>query len=321
MPPPADLRASALAAEARIRPHVVETPLRRSDALSDAYGADVFLKLENLQLTGSFKARGAFNKLLSLSDGARARGIVAASTGNHGLAMAYAMKRLGIGGIVFVPEGAAETKVANIRRYGAEVRFHGKEGGATEQHARAYAVRHGMVYVSPYNDWDVVAGQATVGVEIVRQSPRVDVLVASVGGGGLIGGTAGFMKEVVAGLRVVGASPRNSKTMIESVAAGRVLQTEHLPTLSDATAGGVDDDTITFDLCRRFVDTFVDVDESAIRAAMRAAIERDHMLVEGSGGVAIAALDELDADLLHGKTVVVVICGANVDPAKLKEVL
>jgi threonine dehydratase len=317
--PPADFRAFALAAEARIRPYVVETPLRRSDSLSDACRADVFLKLENLQRTGSFKARGAFNKLLSLDERARARGVVAASTGNHGLAMAYAMKQLGVDGVVFVPEGAAETKVANIRRYGVDVRIHGKEGGATERHARAFAAEHGKVYVSPYNDWDVVAGQATVGVEIARQSPGVDVLVASVGGGGLIGGVAGFLKTTAGGLRTIGASPRNSKTMMESVHAGRILETEHKPTLSDATAGGIDHDTITFDLCARVVDEFVDVDEESIRAAMRTMIEREHLLVEGSGGVAVAALDA--ADGLEGKTVVVVVCGANVDPAKLKEVL
>lgn len=316
---PADLRSLALAAEARIRPLVVETPLRRSDALSDAYRADVYLKLENLQLTGSFKARGAFNKLLSLDERARARGVVAASTGNHGLAMAFAMRRLGVDGVIFVPEGAAETKVANIRRYGADVRFHGTEGGATERHARAYAAEHGMVYVSPYNDWDVVAGQATVGVEIARQSPGVDVLVASVGGGGLIGGVAGFLKATDGGVRTIGASPRNSKAMMESIDAGRVVDTEHAPTLSDATAGGIDHDTITFDLCKRVVDEFVDVDERSIREAMRGMIEREHMLVEGSGGVAIAALDV--ATDLEGKTVVVVVCGANVDPAKLKEVL
>lgn len=319
MPHPTDVRALALAAEARIRPHIVETPLRRSDALSDAFGADVYLKLENLQLTGSFKVRGAFNKLLSLGVGARERGVVAASTGNHGVAMAYALKRLGIDGIVFVPEGAAETKVANIRHYGAQVRHHGKEGGATERHARAYAAERDMVYVSPYNDWDVVAGQATVGVEIARQSPGVDILIASVGGGGLIGGVAGFLKSELSGVRTIGASPRNSKTMMESIAAGKILETKHAPTLSDATAGGIDHDAITFDLCRHVVDKFVDVDEPAIRVAMRGMIEREHILVEGAGGVAVAALEA--ANDIEGKRVVVIICGANIDRVKLKEVL
>ena len=314
-----DIRSLALAAEARIRPHVLETPLRRSDLLSDEHRADIYLKLENLQLTGSFKVRGAFNKLLSLGEGERSRGVVAASTGNHGLAMAYAMKRLGIAGIVFVPEGAAATKVDNIRRCGADVRFHGPEGGATERHARSYAAEHGMVYVSPYNDVDVVAGQATVGVEIARQLDGVDVVIASLGGGGLIGGIAGFLKAVAKRTRAVAVSPRNSKAMIESVKAGRVIDTEHMPTLSDATAGGIDHDTITFDLCRVLVDDFIDVDETAIRAGMREVIEREHLLVEGSAGAAFAGLAALDG--LAGKKVVVVLCGANIDASKLKEAL
>ncbi|HET9342259.1 MAG TPA: threonine/serine dehydratase [Candidatus Eremiobacteraceae bacterium] len=314
-----DIHSLALGAETRIRPHVPETPLRRSDFLSDEHHADVYLKLENLQLTGSFKVRGAFTKLLSLGQRERSRGVVVASTGNHGLAMAYAMKRLGVAGIVFVPEGAAATKVDNIRRYGAEVRFHGPEGGATERHARSYAAEHGMVYVSPYNDVDVVAGQATVGVEIARQLDGVDVVIASLGGGGLIGGIAGFLKAASKRARVVAVSPRNSKAMMESVKAGRVIDTEHRPTLSDATAGGIDHDTITFDLCRLYVDDFVDVDEAAIRAGMRDVIEREHLLVEGSAAVAVAGLAELDG--LAGKKIAVVLCGANIDASKLKEAL
>lgn len=314
-----DICSLALAAEARIRPHVLETPLRRSDSLSDEHRAHVYLKLENLQLTGSFKVRGAFNKLLSLGEPERLRGVVAASTGNHGIAMAYAMKRLAVGGIVFVPEGAATTKVENIRGYGIDVRFHGDEGGATERFARSYAAEHGMIYVSPYNDWDVVAGQATVGVEIARQLEDADVVLASLGGGGLIGGIAGYLKEAGFDQRVIAVSPRNSKAMMESVKAGRIVDTEHRPTLSDATAGGVDHDTITFDLCRRFVDEFIDVDEEAIRAAMRAIIAREHLLAEGAAGVAVAGLAV--AGGLAGKKVVVVLCGANIDPSTLKEAL
>ena len=314
-----DIYSLALEAEARIRPYVIETPLRRSDYLSETYAAEVYLKLENLQLTGSFKARGAFNKMLSLGGDERSRGVVAASTGNHGLAMAYAMKRLSVAGIIFVPHGAAETKVENIRRYGAEVRFHGAEGGATERFARSYAAEHGMVYVSPYNDWDVVAGQATVGVEIGRQLPDVEVVVASLGGGGLIGGTAGYLKVAASPLHAIAVSPHNSKSMMESVKVGNVVDTEHLPTLSDATAGGIDHDTITFDLCRVSVDEFVDVDEAAIRAGMREAIEREHMLVEGSAGLAVAGLAAVNG--LAGRKVVVVLCGANVDPSKLKAAL
>lgn len=314
-----DIYSLALAAEARIRPHVLETPLRRSDYLSDMYEADVHLKLENLQLTGSFKVRGAFNKLLSLGVHERSHGVVAASTGNHGLAMAYAMKHLGVSGIVFVPEGAAATKIENIRRYGAQVRFHGSQGGATERFARSYAAEHDMVYVSPYNDWDVVAGQATTGVEIARQLEDVDVVVASLGGGGLIGGIAGYLKASGSARRVVAVSPRNSKSMMESVKIGHVVDTGHLPTLSDATAGGIDHDTITFDLCRRYVDDFIDVDELAIQMSMRDVISREGLLIEGSAALAVAGLARTTD--LGGRKVVVVLCGANIDPSKLKQIL
>ena len=315
-----DIYSVALAAETRIRPYVLETPLRRSEHLSDKYKADVHLKLENLQLTGSFKVRGAFNKLLSLGEDERSRGVVVASTGNHGLAMAYAMKTLGVQGIVFVPVGAAKTKVENIRRCGAEVRFFGDEGGATERFARSFAAERGMVYVSPYNDWEVVAGQATVGVEIGRQLQDVDAVVASLGGGGLIGGVAGYLKASRGrDVQVLAISPRNSKSMMESVKIGHVVDTEHLPTLSDATAGGIDHDTITFDLCRSTVDRFIDLDEEAIADGMRDVIANEHMLVEGSAALAVAGLAALDG--LEGRKIVVVLCGANIDPAKLKEAL
>jgi threonine dehydratase len=311
---------SAAAAEARIRPYVRETPLERSEGLSELTGAHVFVKLENLQPTGSFKVRGAFNKLLSLDDGARRRGIVAASTGNHGAATAHAMAVLGIRGIIFVPETAAAAKVANIRRYGGEVRFFGAEGGETEVHARAFAAENSMEYASPYNDWDVVFGQGTIGLELLRQSPGIDVVFAPLGGGGLAGGIGGVMTSAEPSISIVAASPSNSKSMMESVRAGRIVETRHLPTLSDGTAGGVEPGAITFDLCREVVGEFVDVEEDEIRAAMRIFIEEHHMLLEGSAGVAIAGL--IASGRRHaGKTVAVVISGANIGAERLKEAL
>jgi threonine dehydratase len=308
------------AAGARIRPYVLETPLEHSPALSELTGAVVFCKLENLQHTGSFKLRGVFNKLLTLDARERRRGIVAASTGNHGAAVAYAMAALQISGIVFVPEGASPPKIANIRRLGAEVRYFGLEGGATEVFARGYARENDMTYVSPYNDWDVIAGQGTIGAELDRQNQAVDVVVASLGGGGLISGIAGFLKSGRPGMHAIAASPSNSKTMIESVRAGRVIETQHLPTLSDATAGGVEEGAVTLDLCRRLVDDFVEVGEDEIKSAMRLFIETHHMLIEGAAGVAIAALLKSKPSL-RGKIVAVVICGANISAERLKEAL
>jgi threonine dehydratase len=312
--------AQAEAAAARIRGYVHETPVEFSPVLSDLTGASVHLKLENLQVTGSFKARGAFNRLLVLTDDERKRGFTAASSGNHGAAMAYAARTLGIAGVIFVPETASALKIDNIRKLGGDVRTFGTEGGATEVHARAYADEHGMTYVSPYNDPLVVAGQGTIGVELARQLPNVDVLVTSVGGGGLIAGVAGYLKARRSSVRTIGASPRHSMAMAASVRAGHIIETEHLPTLSDGTAGGLEPGAITFELCRSLVDAFIEVSEEEIAAALRLFIEAHHMLCEGAAAVAIAGLLEAN-EQVRGKTVAVVICGANISVDQLKAAL
>jgi threonine dehydratase len=298
---------------------VHETPLEPSPYFGERAGASVRLKLENLQVTGSFKARGAFNKLLSLVPAERAHGIVAASTGNHGAAIAYSAKRLGLSAIVFVPENASPAKVENIRRFGASIIVHGAEGGVTETFARAYAAEHGMTYASPYNDADVIGGQGTMGLEIASSMPDVDAVVVPLGGGGMISGIAGYLKAIRPGVHIVGASPRNSMSMIESVRAGSIVETEHRPTLSDGTAGGVEPGSITFALCRSLVDDFVVVEEPAIAQAMKAFIETHHMLCEGSAGVALAALDSLRGRGL--KNVAAVVSGANISAATLKSAL
>jgi threonine dehydratase len=315
-----DVRALAEAADARIRPYLPETPLDHSQVLSEMAGTDVYVKLENLQRTGSFKARGSLNKLLTLDPAARSAGVVAASTGNHGAGVAYAATQLGIPCIVFVPEIASPAKVANMRRLGADVRIFGVEGSDTEIHSRAYAAENGMTYVSPYNDWEVVGGQGTIGVEIARQLPGIGGVVASLGGGGLISGVAGYLKALDPSIVAMAASARNSKAMMESIRQGRIVETEHSDTLSDGTYGGVEPGAITFDLCRRFVDIFVDVDEQEIKAAMRLFIESHHMLLEGSAAVAIAGL-LAKKEHFAGRKVAVIICGANIGAQRLKEAL
>src|SRR5947209_5331063 len=178
------LRDDIRAAEARIRPHVRESPVDESRALGEAGRGRAFLKLENLQITGSFKLRGAMNKLLSLTPGQTKRGVVTASSGNHGAAVAYGLKALGCRGIIFLPENASPVKVASIRAYGAAIRLHGRDSGLTEIVARRYAERRGLIYISPYNDPVIVAGQGTIGAELARQTGRIDVLYVALGGGG-----------------------------------------------------------------------------------------------------------------------------------------
>jgi threonine dehydratase len=283
-------------------------------------GANVYLKLENLQLTTSFKLRGAFNKLLSLAPEQTKAGCVAASSGNHGAATAYAMQALEIGGIIFVPEGSSTSKVESIRRLGGDVRFHGSDGLETEQHARQYALDRGMPYLSPYNDLEVIAGQGSCGVEIAQQIDELDAVFVAIGGGGLISGVGSFLKSVHPALKVIGCQPRASAVMAASAKAGEILAMESKPTLSDGTAGGIEADAITFELCQQLVDEYVLVSEEEIAASMREFIDSHHQLLEGAAGVAIAAMKKAAAGI-KGRNVVVIICGGNISRDTLRTVI
>ena len=315
-----DFKIAVGAAESRIRSHLPETPLVPSPVLSDLTAASISLKLENLQVTGSFKARGSLNRVLSLTNDEKSRGVVTASTGNHGAGVANAAQRLGVKALIFVPETASPAKIENIRRFGGEIRYFGAESGATEIHAREYANNRGMPFISAYNDPLVIAGQGTIGAEIVRELPSVDTVIAAVGGGGLIAGIAGYLKAVNPKVRAIGASAKNSMATAASVRAGRIIETEHLPTLSDGTSGGLEPGSITFELCQTLVDDWVDVAEEEIGSALRLFIESHHMLCEGAAALAVAGL--LSAkEGVRGKTVVVVISGANISADRLKEAL
>ena len=314
------LPAKAVLAANRIDAHIRETPLDYSPALSEMSGANVYLKLENLQHTGSFKLRGAFNKLLSLTSEERQMGGVAASSGNHGAAIAYAMSKLGVKGVIFVPEQTSSTKVDAIKRAGGDVRFFGKDGLDTELHAREYAQENDMVYLSPYNDADVIAGQGTCGVEIARQLADIDAVFIAVGGGGLISGVGSFLRSVNPAISVVACQPLASAVMTESVKAGEILDLPSSPTLSDGTAGGIEAGAITFEICRDLVDEYKVVTEDQIAEAMCAFIDSHHMLPEGAAGVAIAGL-LADTEKYQGKNVVIIICGGNISRETLKKVI
>jgi threonine dehydratase len=294
-------------AEARIRPWILETPLEPSPL-------GPFLKLENLQHTGSFKARGAFSKLLTLSPESRSRGVIAASTGNHGAAVAYAAGKLGMRARIVVPEGADAGKLDRIREWGGVVEIHGNDSALAERYARRLAEHEEIVYVSPYNDFDVVAGQGTTGVELSRQLPRADVVFIALGGGGLLAGMAAWLKQIWTDLTVVGCSPENSAVMIHSIRAGRILELESQPTLSDGTAGGVEPGAITLDLCRDLADEFLTVSEAEIRWAMQRVLETSGYRVEGAAGVAVAGYLR-QAERWRGRTAVAILCGGNVAPA------
>lgn len=315
-----NLPAEFTQAEERIRPYIRETPLDHALALSETGQSNVYLKLENLQYTGSFKLRGAMNKLLSLTPEERAQGIVTASSGNHGAATAYGLNRLGLPGQIFVPENASPVKVEMIRRLGAQVHPYGHDSGLTELYARDYAGQRGLVYISPYNDEQIIAGQGTIGVELARQLERIDAIFVTVGGGGLISGIAGYLKAVRPQTIVIGCLPENSPVMAESVKAGQIVEMESLPTLSDGSAGGIEPGAITFELCQKLVDEFVLVSEAEIKAAMRLILETQHLLIEGAAGVAVAAYLKI-AERFRAQNVVIVLCGANISLEALKTVI
>ena len=299
-------------ARERIRSLARQTPLVSRSWIGQA-GAPFHLKLENRQTTGSFKLRGALNRLMTLTDAQRRRGCVTASSGNHGAAVAWAQKNLGIDGTIFVPVNTSSSKIDKIREFGGVVRTFGTDGLDTEQHAREFALKHGRFYVSPYNDPQVIAGQGTIGIELLEELPNLQRAFIAVGGGGLISGIASALRAVNPGIEIIGCQPAESAVMAASIEAGRVVEMDSKATLSDGTAGGIEPDSLTFDLCQQLVDEFIVVGEDEIALAMRDYESNEGERVEGAAGVAVAAARK-HAGPCTGDTVIV-ICGGNVSDA------
>ncbi|HEY4254383.1 MAG TPA: threonine/serine dehydratase [Roseomonas sp.] len=297
-------------AHAAIRPQVTVTPLDRSAGLSAELGCEVLLKCEHLQPTGSFKLRGATNKIRVLGEQAR-RGVVTASTGNHGQAVARAGALAGVPVLVHVAAGTAAPKMAAIQALGAELVVVDGPPIAAELQARHIATGQGKPYISPYNDLDVVAGQGTLGVELAEQAPDLDAVFIAVGGGGLIGGAGTALKGLRPGTRVVGVWPENSPCMLRAIEAGGILDVEEAPTLSDGTAGAVEPGSVTFPICQAVIDEMVTVTEAEIAAAMRRLAMTDRWMVEGAAGVALAGLAQR-APAWRGRKLAAVLCGRNI---------
>lgn len=314
-----DFRQKVALASQRIQPYLRVTPLDHVLGLSTC-GVRAHVKCENLQFTGSFKARGALNKLLSLGQTQRDPSVVTASTGNHGAAVAFGANLLGVNALVFVPENASPTKIDNIRRMGAEVRIAGDDCIVTEQLARDHALARQLTYISPYNDPEVIVGQGTIGLEILQQLPQTEVVFIALGGGGLAAGIAGYLKAVAPHIITVGCSPCQAPVMYECIRANDYLDIPSLPTLSDGTAGGLEKGSITLPLCRDTIDRHVLVSEEEIKAAMLLFMEAQHQMIEGSAGVAIAGMLKLAPDF-QGANAVIILCGANISADKLKTIL
>ncbi|MFM9837386.1 MAG: threonine/serine dehydratase [Cyclobacteriaceae bacterium] len=309
------IKEKIIEAEKRIRPYLRETPLEYSYAMNKLTGCEVYLKLENIQITGSFKARGALNKILSLKNSTSK--IVTASTGNHGLGVANALSVIKKEGTIYLPKNASSAKVEAIEMRGVPVEFYGDNCEETEQYVRKLAEDTNQIYVSPYNDEEVMAGQGSIGVELLRQLPDLDAVFVSVGGGGLIAGIASYLKAVNPKIEVVACLPANAPVMYECIKAGKIIEVPEKPTLSDATAGGIEAGSITFKICQDCVDTYVTVSEEEILTAMRLVIKHHHLIIEGSAGVAVASLLK-EKNRYQGKKVALIICGGNVSETVLK---
>lgn len=310
-----------LQASERISNFVRKTYFYYSSSFSRNINSKVWFKSENLQYTGSFKVRGAFNKLLKLSISDREKGILAASTGNHGAAIAYAAKILNISCTIFVPENADSSKLNNIKKYGANIEIYGDDCILAEKKARELSFKDNKIYISPYNDLDIIEGQGTIAVEIMNQIDKpLDSIIISVGGGGLISGVASFLKSIWPKIHIIGCSPKNSAVMLKSIKGRKILDLKSKQTISDGTAGGVENNSITFPLCKQYIDESIYVSEEEIKAGLIQYMETEHQMIEGSAGTAIAALVK-KRSFLKNKRVGVILCGANINTQTLGKLL
>jgi threonine dehydratase len=307
------------AARATLRDVAVPTPLMHSRALSEAIGGPVYLKCENLQRTGSFKIRGAYVRIARLSDEERARGVVAASAGNHAQGVALAASMLGCKATVFMPEGAPLPKVAATRSYGAEIVFTGPTVDGCLEAATEHSAATGAVLIHPFDHPDIIAGQGTIGLEILEECPDARTVVGPVGGGGLMSGIATALKQGAGHpVKVVGAQAKNAAAFPPSLAAGRPVRVEMQPTMADGISVGRPGD-LTYDLVNDLVDAVVTVSEESISQALLLCLERAKQVVEPAGAAGVAAL--LEHSYAVRTPVVALLSGGNIDPVLLAKVL
>jgi threonine dehydratase len=304
-----------------IHPHIFRTPLRESFLLSERANTRVFLKLENWQITGSFKVRGAVYRIALMNDAERARGIVTASAGNHALGVAVAARAFGVApAMIFVPRTAPRAKLDKLREFPVEVRAVGDTYDDAHHAAEKFARDTGATFIHAYDDPRTVAGQGTIGLEILEDLPDVDVILVPVGGGGMIAGIAVAVKSLAPNVQIIGVQPAASPALRDSIRDGKCYEEyDAAPTICDGLAGGIG--KIVFEVAlKKMIDDVIVVEESETRSAVRALAETQQLIVEGSGAVGVAALLARKTNLA-GKRVAVVISGGNIDVGLLKDIL
>jgi threonine dehydratase len=304
--------ADVQAARGRIRDAVYLTPCARSEMLSRVSRCQAWLKLDHLQMTGAYKERGALNKLLTLGGPERARGLIAASAGNHAQAVAYHAGRLGVAATIVMPETTPIMKVANTRGHGARVVLHGSNYDEAYAEARRLEREEGMTFVHPFDDEVVIAGQGTVGLEVLEQVPDLDAVVVPVGGGGLVSGIAAAVKALAPSVRVVGVQTEALPCMQAALENDEIVTLEAASTIADGIAVKRAGE-ITFEHVRRLVDEIVTVSEEEIASAILYLLEKEKSVVEGAGAVGVAAMMHHRLAGIEGKRICAVISGGNID--------
>ena len=308
------------AAYQRIKDVVEKTTCDYSEALSRIYDCHLYLKLENLQITGSFKARGAFNKMMQLTEAQRASGVVAASAGNHAQGVAYVARKLGIAATIVMPETAPLAKIRGTEELGAEIVLHGSRFADAFEKAQELQQQKGYTFIHAFDDPQIIAGQGTMGLEIMEQVPDLDVLVVPIGGGGLIGGSALAVKALRPDVRVIGVQAERVPSMKTSIDLGHIETVHPANTIADGISISRAGEH-TFPLVQQYVDEVITVSEEQIASAVMMLLEREKTLAEGAGAVGFAALSEGLIDNIKDKKVVIAISGGNIDMTRLMVIL
>lgn len=308
-------------ARKRVTPYITRTPLVYSHALSERTGANVYLKLENLQAIGAFKVRGAANKIMSLTEAQKENGVSTFSTGNHGMAVAYMASRLGVRAMVCMSRNVPEVKVKNIARWGAEIR----QDWDSQDQAGVYCYQvekeTGMTVIPPFDDKEIICGQATMALEIIEDCPEIDTVLVPLSGGGLISGVTLGMKMTVPDVRIVGISQQRAAVMIESLKAGHPVEMPEEPTLADSLLGGIGlDNRYTFDITRDYVDELAQVSEEEIAGGLAYIMENHKVIVEGASSVGVAyALRP--GQIRPGSNVAIIVTGCGIPMEQVRTVV
>ena len=310
------LAAQCVSAQRRINQTILQTPCLKSRT-NLPENTHLYLKAENLQHTGSFKLRGAMSKLTTLPSDMP---VITASSGNHGIACSHAAMTTGHNLTVVLPENVAKSKLSTIKSYGTQTILHPGDSGLAEQHARSLAAKGDYVYVSPYNDSMIMAGQGTIGLELLEQLPQIDNVFVSMGGGGLISGIGSVLKAFSPDTQIIGVSATNSAALAASIEQGHIVETAHLQTLADGCAGGVDEDALTLPLATEVIDRVIHCSENEIADALRVLAWTDNLIVEGAAALALAGY-QADKENCSGQTNVIVLCGANFDKKVIEPII